>query len=156
MARLIIPELEELSFRRKMYENERTMSFLHKTVPFPKEAWEPFYQEMIQADPAEYCYRLIYCGGCEDFVGEVMYRRRPGTDTAECAILIEASKRKNGYGRSGMELLEQTAAGYGIRTFYARIAKDNPACGFFEHLGFRKVREEGSVLVMKKEFTKIL
>ncbi len=146
MAILIIPEFEELSYRRKMHESSRTMAFMHHTEPFPREKWDAFYRYVTEADPAKECYRMIYCRGCCDIVGEVSYERISDTQSAVCRVLIDASKRNSGYGRSGVSLMEEEAAKHGISEFIFEIAADNPASGFLEHIGYTLKEKDGETL----------
>ena len=50
MARLIVPELSEMNYRKKLLEHAGTMSFRHGTVPFPEEEWPEFYHEWVGQD----------------------------------------------------------------------------------------------------------
>ena len=141
MARLIRPEKEELAFRRKLYESKSTMRQLGGPVPFPKEMWDEFYRDNVQTDPEKVCYRLIFCGGCNDFVGEAYYRRLGDTDTAECGVLIDASRRMSGYGRSGITLLEKEAFRHGIRRMTAYVPAESGGAGFLKHMGYIPAEE---------------
>ena len=144
MPELIKPERSELSFRRKMLENLHTMSWLGHTISFPKEKWDCFYQKTVMADPEERFYRLIYCPGCNDFVGSIAYMLNRETGRYEMELLIDASRRLCGYGRWALGALKSAAKKQGISSLWVRIAKTNTAFEFLEKYGFVRAEEDES------------
>lgn len=142
MPELIKPELSELSYRKKLLENQHTMNWLGRTIPFPKEDWNDFYLKFVEADPMESFYRLIYCPGCNDFVGSVSYERNPETGNYEMQLLIEANRRLCGYGRWALGAIKSVAQKHGLPALWVRISKSNSACEFLEKYGFTKAWED--------------
>lgn len=142
MPELIKPEMSELSFRKKMLENLHTMNWLGETIPFPKENWQDFYDSYVLADPSEKYYRLIYCPGCNDFVGSIAYAHNPETNRYEMELLIDAHRRLCGYGRWALGALKKAAKKSGIPSLWVRISKTNTAFEFLERHGFSRVCED--------------
>lgn len=144
MPELIKPEMDELSFRKRMLENLHTMNWLGETIPFPKEEWKDFYDSYVLADPSEKYYRLIYCPGCNDFVGAVSYALNSETNRYEMELLIEANRRLCGYGRWALGAIKSIAAKHGLPALWVRISKSNTAFDFLERYGFERVQEDES------------
>ena len=142
MPELIKPEYSELSYRRKLLSSERTMSWLGKTVEFPKEDWKDVYDRFVEADPSEKYYRLIYCPGCNDFVGSVSYELNQETNRYEMELLIDARRRLCGYGRWALGALKAAAKKSGITELWVRICKSNTAFEFLERYGFVRAEED--------------
>ena len=151
MAKLIVPELQELNYRKKWLENANTMAFHHGIIPFPKEEWKDFYHEWVE-EPEDRYFAYIYCGGCEDFTGMVSYRYDEAQDGYVVDVLVDKSKRREGYGTSGIELMKEVAAENGIHRFVAPVEKGNDAAEFFEKTGFVKDRETDRELVYILDF----
>ncbi|MBR3348774.1 MAG: GNAT family N-acetyltransferase [Solobacterium sp.] len=143
MPELIKPEMDELSFRKKMLENLHTMNWLGETIPFPKENWKDFYESHVLADPSEKYYRLIYCPGCNDFVGSIGYEFSRETNRYEMELLIDAGRRLCGYGRWALGALKNAAKNAGISSLAVRISKTNTAYEFLEKYGFSRKEEDG-------------
>lgn len=136
MARLIVPDLQEMSYRKKLLEHKGTMAFHHGTIPFPKEEWPFFYEEWVHQDEKKRYFAYIYCGKCEDFTGMVSYDYVPEFCGHVIDILIEKSRRRSGYGTSGISLLKEEAKKHQISRFIAPLEKGSEAAAFFEKNGF--------------------
>ncbi len=141
MARLIVPELNELNYRKKLLEHKGTMAFHHGTIPFPKEEWQEFYHEWVNQDQAQKYFAYIYCGGCEDFTGMVSYCYDEELKGHVIDVLIEKSRRRCGYGTSGIRLMKDVARQNQISRFIAPLPKDSEAIPFLEKNGFQKDHE---------------
>ncbi len=142
MAILIVPEINELAYRRKLLKNRSTMEFAGGPVSFEKEEWENFWNTNVNTDPREAYYAFIFCRGCLDFTGEVSYRKDPDSGRYLIFILVEGFRRNAGYGRSGIELLKEEAKKNGISELYAVVDRKSQAHGFFLKTGFEKVEED--------------
>ena len=149
---LIKPELSELSYRKKLLGDEKTMRFCGKTVPFPREEWPAFYRDYVEADPVVGMYRLVFCRICNDFVGIISYRKNNETGCYDMKILIENNRRRTGYGMDSLRLLQKEAAANGIHSFCTAIGRDNPASAFLEKAGFVKTGETASEIIYRSDF----
>jgi GNAT superfamily N-acetyltransferase len=147
MPELIRPELNELSFLSKMLGSRRTMDWCGSTISFPKDKWADFYKEYVEADPKDKFFRLIYCPGCNDFVGAVCYQWNQEFSRYDLGLLIDAGKRFCGYGRWALEAIKKTAAKSGISSLWVTIQKNNTAIDFLEKYGFVKEKEDGEILL---------
>ena len=152
MARLIVPELSEMNYRKKLLEHAGTMSFHHGTVPFPEEEWPEFYREWVGQDEKDRYFAYIYCGGCEDFTGMVSYHYDENEKGHVVDVLVEKARRHCGYGSSGIRLLQDVAKQNDISRFIAPVEKGNDAAAFFENLGFTKDHETADAVVYTLEF----
>lgn len=141
MARLIVPELQEMKYRKILLENKGTMAFHNGTIPFPEEEWQGFYREWVGQDPSRKYFAYIYCGGCEDFTGMVSYRYDEDQDGHVIDVLVEKSRRRCGYGTSGIRLMKDIAKQNHISRFIAPLPKGSEAVPFLEKNGFQKDRE---------------
>ena len=142
MAYLVKPERSELAYRKKLYDRQLTTSHQPASSLFPKEEWDRFYQAYVEADPKQAVYRYIFCPACNDFTGEVSWLYHPEKNRYEMQIMIASEMRREGYGRKGVRLLQQLASENKIGPLYAVVEKDNPAVGFFDHLGFHHEEED--------------
>lgn len=142
MAELIEPEKSELYFRKKMLGNPHTMDWLGKTIPFPEEEWQEFYDSYVHADPSQRFYRLIYCRSCNDFVGSVSYELNHETGRYEMKLLIDSGRRFCGYGRYALNAIKKAAKEAGIPSLWVRIDKSNTAYDFLERNGFSRACED--------------
>lgn len=152
MARLIIPELAEMKYRKKLLEHEGTMAFHHGTIPFPEEKWQEFYDQWVGQDPSDRYFAYIYCGGCEDFTGMVSYRYDENEKGHVVDVLVEKKRRHTGYGTSGIRLLQNVAKQQQISRFIAPVEKGNDAAAFFEHLGYKKDHTTEDTVVYTIDF----
>lgn len=152
MARLIVPELNELNYRKKLLENRGTMAFRNGIIPFPKEEWSSFHQEWVGQDPGRKYFAYIYCGGCEDFTGMVSYCYDEELAGHVIDVLVEKSRRRCGYGTSGISLIKDIARQNHISRFIAPLPKDSEAIPFLEKNGFQKDHESEDSVVYVLDF----
>ena len=153
MAFLIVPEKEELSFRKKLHESKKTMAYAHGTESFPEKDWDSFYAKNVQADPKDELYRLVFCDGCMEFTAETSWKKDPELNGYLLDILVKGDMRREGYGQESLRLMKGEAISYGIHTFYAKITPDNTdARKFLEHEGFQKQKEENNTVLYRLDF----
>lgn len=152
MPRLIVPELKEMKYRKKLLENRGTMAFRHGTVPFPEDEWQDFYREWVGQDPTRKYFAYIYCGGCEDFTGMVSYCYDEEQKGHVVDVLIENSRRRCGYGTAGISLMKDIAKQNHISRFIALLPKDSDAVPFLEKNGFQRERETDDSVIYVMNF----
>ncbi len=144
MPEFVKPEISELSFVKKMLGNEHTMDWLGHTISFEKEHWSCFYRKYVDTDPKENFFRLIWCPGCNDFVGAAAYFHNRETGRHDLKLLIDSSRRFCGYGRWALNALKSAARENGISALACRVRKDNTAWDFLEEYGFSREKEDDS------------
>lgn len=146
------PELKDLWFRKKMLEDEETMTYNKAwggTIPFPEEDWKEWYDHWI-ADAGDRRY-YRYLRANNQFVGEIAYHYDAEIGGCIADVIIYSKFRGKGYGGQALDLLCSTAKQNGIDVLYDDIAIDNPAIKLFLYHGFSEVgRTEGKV-ILKKE-----
>lgn len=153
MAFLIVPEKEELSFRKKLHESKGTMAYAHGTEAFPENQWDDFYHRYVQADPKDEMYRLVFCDGCMQFTAETSWKKDPELNGYLLDILVKGDMRREGYGEEALRLMKGEAISHDIHTFYARVTSDNQdGMKFLEHEGFQKIREEHDKVLYRLDF----
>lgn len=151
MLTAIKPAYRDLWFRKKMLEDEETMSFNHTwggTIPFPEERWYDWYDYWIlNAGDTRY-YRYLQNEG--SFVGEIAFHYDIDLDGYVANIIIFSKFRGRGYGGEALELLCAEARRKGINVIYDNIAADNPAiCLFIKH-GFQEEKRLRNTILLKK------
>ncbi len=151
MPILIKPELVELDYRRRLHGHIPTMKFAHGTEEFPKEQWQSFYKSAVNADPAETVYRLVFCEGCAEYVGEAGYHYDKAEKKHMLDLIIGFDNRSEGYGDAALKLLEAEAVSNHVSCLYTRILKDNPAYTFLIKRGFTEADETDDDLLMMKQ-----
>lgn len=147
MAFLIVPEKEELAFRKTLHGSPKTMSFSH-TEAFPESDWDEFYEKHVKADPKKEIYRLLFCDGCMDFTAESSWHYDEELHGYLLNILVKGDLRREGYGNETLRLMKGEAISHGIHTFYAKASENNTdAIAFMKHEGFKEVqRKDGNVI----------
>ncbi len=148
MPDFIKPDLEELSYRKKLLSNKRTMNFGTGTEDFDEDVWESWYDKWIGCDPSDRYFRLIYCNGCGYYVGETGYERAED-GSALIHLLIGADNRESGYGSSGLKHIASTALENGMDTLSARMHLSNPYFRYMLKRGFKPVALDGDVILLK-------
>ncbi|MBQ2061618.1 MAG: GNAT family N-acetyltransferase [Oscillospiraceae bacterium] len=111
---LHVPQPDELWFRQKILSDPATMAYNAPwfppdgCIPFPESAWDDFYAKWIGHRPDRfYAYLRRISDGA--FVGEVDYRRTPGSDRWDIGVVVSADCRGLGYGMEGLRLLIEHA-----------------------------------------------
>ena len=97
------PKLEDLWFRKKMLEDEETMSYNHAwggTVPFPVDDWEDWYDRWVVNHDNKRYYRYVKDG--DTFVGEIAYHFDEKYQGYVANIIIFAKFRRKGYGKEAL------------------------------------------------------
>jgi len=153
MLTLYRPSLEELSFRAALIGDEATMAYNAKwggTVPFPREAWAPWYEKWLNAPASLRFYRYLYDADRRLFVGEAAWRYDEACHAHIVSIIVEARHRGKGYGTLALRLLCEAAKERGIEKLADDIAADNSSLSLFLREGFRELwRNEHTVFVEK-------
>lgn len=148
MPDLVIPKREELSFRKNMLENEKTMAFRHGTVPFPESEWDTWMDKWIlHADPLDRFYRFVFCDGCNDFVALCGWEKIE--NKYQLILIVDLKRRNVGYGTSIVKLLAEEAKSRKIESFYAKVYLDNSAIAFLKKCGFEEVKSDLQTVTLK-------
>jgi GNAT superfamily N-acetyltransferase len=129
MPDLVRPNREELNMRKK----------LHKKEMITEEMLDAWYREYIENESDDAMYRLIWCGGCEDFVGECGWRKE--ADRYELLLYVLPSLRRCGYGTDSLVLVLQEAEKKGITHLYAHMPEDEESLFFLKHRGFEEKQD---------------
>lgn len=142
MADLIVPTRKELSVRKKLHADPKTMTFSKQTETFSEEELDSFYQMIQAADPQEYCYRLVFCDGCMDYVSETEWKYDSSNNRYWWNVIVRQDLRKEGYGHETLRLMKEEAKKYDIPAFYTCITKENTiAREFLKHEHFILLEE---------------
>ena len=145
------PKLEDLWFRKKMLEDEETMSYNHAwggTVPFPVDDWEDWYDRWVVNHDNKRYYRYVKDG--DIFVGEIAYHFDEKYQGYVANIIIFAKFRRKGYGKETLDILCKTAKENGVDVLYDDIAIDNPAITLFLKAGFFEEYQTNEIILLKK------
>ena len=77
-----------------------------------------------------------------EFVGYVNYQYNEKDNRYECGVVIEASKRRNGYAKEGLKLLCNYAKEQGIKSLYDNFEIDRESTlKVFESIGFKVIEK---------------
>ena len=113
---LYIPRPEDGWFSVQMLSDPATMSYNAPwfppdgCIPEPEKAWERLQASWIGAEPQRF-YAFLQRKSDGAFVGDVNFHYNPEKDWWDMGIVIFAPERGKGYGRQGLELLAEEAAG---------------------------------------------
>ena len=147
------PEYRDLWFRKKLIEDEQTMSYNHAwggTVAFPEEKWKSWFDHWI-AEPEEKRYYRYIAAVPGGFVGEIAYHYDEELTGYAANVIIHAEYRGRGYGSRALDILCSAAKENGIAALYDDIACDNPAVGLFLRHGFREEYRTAEKIILKKD-----
>jgi len=147
MISLYKPTIDELWFKQKMLQDEKTMSFNHDyggTIIFEETKWPQWYDKWF-SNP-DYFYRYLQCD--DQFIGEVAYHKEDGRYLID--ILIYYPERFKGYGQEGLMLLLQEAKTNKIDEVYDEIAIDNPSIKMFINNGFEVIDHSVKTVIIRK------
>ena len=147
------PRYEDLWFRRKMLEDDETMSYNHAwggAIPFPEEDWQEWYDHWLAGPEEERFYRYVTNENGE-FVGEIACHYDDELSGYIADVIIYAGYRGRGYGGQALDALCAIAKRNGITRMYDDIAADNPALGMFLRRGFTEIRRTGEKIILAKE-----
>ena len=150
---LHIPRRDELWFRQALLADPATMAYNalwfppNGCLPFPKPAWESWYEAWIGHAPERfYAYLQRLSDGI--FVGEVNYRRSPDPDRFDIGIIVCAGQRGSGYGLEGLRLLLEHAFTVDGAACLQNDFETTRDAAYRLHIaaGFRKVRVENGIV----------
>ncbi len=142
MPDFVKPTFEDLSIHQEFMEDKKTMAVLGGVRAFPREDWASFYQDWIEQEQKDAFFRLMYCTGCEDFVGEAGWKRM-SEDTALLYLLVKGNKRNMGYGNRILADLVTEAKACGFSKVCFRMDVSNPSISFFKKRGFEEMEDQG-------------
>lgn len=151
----VTPRFDELSYRQKWMEDERTMSYNKKyggTIPFPKDRWRSWYEKWI-IHPEKKFYAYLYSEYEKDYVGEIAYHFDEEYGEIIASIIIEDKYRKKGYGKEGLRLLCERARKDGYASICDDIAADNPSVYMFLSEGFKEEKRSSEVIFVRKKLS---
>lgn len=149
---LYIPKIEDYWYEEKLQSDAKTMSYNagydvsyygyhYETgcIFFPKERWKET-EKKRQSKKRFFAYLKDEISN--EFVGYVNYQYNEKNNRYECGILIEASKRKQGYAHQGLKLLCNYAKSQGIKSLYDNFETDREnTLKVFESMGFKVIKK---------------
>ena len=149
---LYIPKIEDYWYEEKLQSDAKTMSYNagydvsyygyhYETgcIDFPKERWKET-EKKRQSKKRFFAYLKDEISN--EFVGYVNYQYNEKNNRYECGILIEASKRKQGYAHQGLKLLCNYAKAQGIKSLYDNFETDREnTLKVFESMGFKVIKK---------------
>lgn len=151
MLTLVIPELKDYWYEKKLNEDPASMSYnagydvsysgYHYdtgTIDFPEENFEKTYKK--RKDENKF-FAFLKDTKTNEFVGYINYQFNSSENHYDCGILIEASKRGKGYSKEGLKLLCEAAKKNGIKELYDNFEKDRYHTKVFEDVGFKVIKE---------------
>ena len=147
------PRFEDLWFRKKMLEDEETMSFNKAwggIISFPKEKWKGWFNRWIINHENQRYYRYLE-NEQKEFVGEIAYHYDSHYDGYMADVLIYAKYRNKGYGLKGLSILCEEAKKNGLIALYDDIAIDNTGIVIFLKLGFKELYRTDGIILLKKD-----
>lgn len=114
---LIVPEIEELGYRKKLLSDPDTMSYNRGLrlgfseydnetgcIDFPQSKWEKWYKKWINNEPSRY-YAYIVEKENQIPIGEVALRYDTEREIHIISIIIENKYRDKGCGKESLKLL---------------------------------------------------
>lgn len=144
----MIPEFEELDFRKELLADENTMSFNEKyggAIDFSENKWQIWYDKWINSDDRFYYYIM----GHNKPVGECCIYKED--DRWICSLIVKDEYRNNGYGKRALMFLIDLAKKLDIDELYDNIGISNHSLNLFLKCGFEIVdtNEEHSTVRFK-------
>jgi len=153
MIELVKPGLEDLDFRQSLLADRETMSYNDAwggTIPFPREAWEPWHRAWLEAPEYKRYYRYLYDTAIQTFTGEAAYHYDARRRIHICSVIVLNKYRNRGYGTAAIRLLCEAAKSNGVSALYDDIAADNPSFHLFLKCGFTIDYQDDRVVMVKK------
>ncbi|MBR4235259.1 MAG: GNAT family N-acetyltransferase [Clostridia bacterium] len=152
-AKLIVPQLQDLWFRRQLLADPDTMSYNRVcggTIDFPEEKWADWYARWVLDTEGKHFYSYVV-NQAGAFVGEAAYH----WDASRCIccadVIVAAQYRRRGYGRAALIMLCGAAKQNGISVLHDDIAVGNPAVKLFLALGFLEEYRTDEYIMLKKK-----
>lgn len=153
MADLIVPTRKELAVRKKFHSDPKTMAFSKQTETFSEEELDSFYHLLQNTDEHQYCYRLVFCDGCMDYVSETEWKYDAEDNTYWWNAIVRYDLRQEGYGQETLRLMKIEADKYRIHSFSTKIAQSNTdAKAFLLSEGFHFLRSINDTEIYQLEF----
>lgn len=149
---LVIPKFEDLWYRQKLMSDPNTMDYnagydlsfegYHYDtgcIDFPVDKWEDWYNRFINSTDRFYAY--ILDKATNEFVGYLNYHYSQDDDCYMMGIVIEGSKRGNGYMEPALIKLLEHAKKSGVKELCDSLplSRENALKKFYK-LGFEVVR----------------
>ena len=149
---LIVPKLNEYSYKKKLESDKNTMSYnagysvsyegYHYDtgcIDFKKDKWITTYNKSKKEN--RYFAYIKDCN-INKFVGYVNYQYNEKDNIYECGILIEHKYRSKGYSKDALKLLVKIAHQNGVEYLYDSFEKDRiSALKTFLDVGFEIYKE---------------
>ncbi len=135
---LFKPHIEDLWYRQKLVEDEKTMSFNDRNggcFPFDHSKWQMFYLKWCMNQ--HYFYSYIRDEKCQ-FVGEASYVETNEENVCLAHMIIQYDERHKGYGTKGLTLLLNQARKNGMKKVIVQSTNE----AFLVKNGFQKINEE--------------
>lgn len=145
------PKLNELSYRKQLLKDKKTMEFNLSnggTVDFNEKIWKQWYA--LWMNNKDYYYAYIYDQEIQKYIGEVSYYFEDEYNEYVLNIIIHHKYRRQGKGKEALTLLCQKAKENGLRFLCDDIDINNPAIKLFKKLGFKETWQKGHILMLKK------
>ena len=152
MLKLYKPNINDLWFRQELLNDSNTMEYNNnhgKTIDFPKEKWQTWYNKWLNTNT--HYYRYLLDDSTNKFIGEVAYYYDNQRKINIASIIIHAKYRHKGYGTKALNLLCNAAKNNGITTLYDDISINNLAIKLFLNNGFSIDYETDELIMVKKE-----
>ena len=133
------PDLIELSYTQRLWNDTDTMADVGKVVDFPRYKWETFYKRSVNPTDGKNFYCLVYTHDNTP-IGEVGFHGYDiPTKTARLNIRIENVFRGKGYGKEALDLiLDYFFQEFGGE-YILESLKDDTYKEFIEKEGFKFV-----------------
>ena len=152
MIELRKPAFSDLSFRRSLLADEKTMAYNHAyggTIDFPPDRWEDWYEKWCLDPSGDRFYRYLFDTESGAFVGEAAYHK---TDSGVflCDVVVHSAFRGQGFGKAGLAALLAAAKENGLSSLSDEIAADNPSLGLFLAMGFSVTKKTAEKTVVTK------
>ena len=151
MLTLVLPELKDYWYEKKLNEDPASMNYnagydvsysgyhyATGTIDFPEENFEKTYNKRKKENKF---FAYLKDTKTNEFIGYVNYQFDSSENYYDCGILIEASKRGKGYSKEGLKLLCEAAKKNGIKELYDSFEKDRYHAKVFEDVGFKVIKE---------------
>ena len=135
MPNFLKPTFDELQYHQNFLNHKKTMDFNHGTVEFPKTQWESFYSTWVDSKSEDKLYQLVFCPGCQDFVGELSLKKI-NDKTLQAYFLVKYEHRNEGYGQSILERIVASAKADHYDYILIKTFTDNPYISFLTKRGF--------------------
>lgn len=149
------PDLVELSYTQRLWNDIDTMADVGKVVDFPKYKWETFYKRSVNPTDGKNFYCLVYTKDNTP-IGEIGFHGYDiPTKTARLNIRIENSFRGKGYGKEALNLLLDYFFQEFGGEYILENLKDDTYKKFIEEEGFKFINKnkiESTYRLSKKNF----